>query len=266
MLVGGAWATSAPGARAPQLQGQWQQGGLIVGLAAPGAQVWFNDQPLRVLPDGHFAFGFHRDDPATARLRVRWSDGSQWQSDHAVLQREYDVQRINGLPKAMVTPPAAVLARVSREAEQVRMARLQDRPLPGFFQGFVWPAPGPLSSVYGSQRILNGEPRQPHYGVDIAAATGTPVVAVADGEITLAETDLYYTGGTIILDHGAGVSSTYLHLSRVLVQSGQQVRRGQKIGEVGATGRVTGPHLCFRFNWFESRLDPQLLLPAHGTP
>lgn len=246
------------------LRGSWSQGGLIVGRTDSGVSVWFNDRALSVTPEGEFAFGFHRDDPPFATLRLRTPDGRERIETYSVLQRDYPIQRIDGLPGKMVTPPKDVLDRISREAAAVQAARAHDSDRTDFAGGFVWPVEGPLSSVYGSQRILNGVPKQPHYGVDIAVPTGAPVVASAGGTVRLADRDLYYTGGTIIVDHGAGVSSTYLHLSRLDVEPGQTVARGQKIGEVGATGRVTGPHLCFRYNWFDSRLDPQLLLPPHS--
>jgi murein DD-endopeptidase MepM/ murein hydrolase activator NlpD len=161
----------------------------------------------------------------------------------------------------MVTPPKEVLDRIRNDAAQVRAARATDRAVADFRSGFVWPATGIITGVYGSQRILNGKPRQPHYGIDIAAATGTPVVAPADGVITLAATDHYYTGGTVILDHGHGLSSTFIHLDRVDVAVGDRLEQGQPIGTVGASGRATGPHLDWRINWFDRRLDPAYLVP-----
>ena len=251
-------------AQSLKMDGQWEQGGLIVGRTDAGAQVWFNEQALPVSSDGVFVFGFHRDDPALASIRVRDAQGHEHTETHSVAQRDYPVQRIDGLPDKMVTPPKAVLDRIADDANRVKAARSHELPRTDFADGFVWPVQGPLSSVYGSQRVLNGVPRQPHYGVDIAVPTGTPIVASAGGVVEMADPDLYYTGGTVIIDHGAGVSSTYLHMSRLDVKPGQEVKRGQTIGAVGATGRVTGPHLCFRYNWRESRLDPQLLLPKHG--
>jgi murein DD-endopeptidase MepM/ murein hydrolase activator NlpD len=243
------------------LQSAFEQGGLVVAEVAPGTRVWVEDRELRVTPEGRFVFGFHRDDPERVRLRLRRVDGSEVRYDYTVSQREYAVQRIDGLPEGMVTPPQEVLDRINRENRRVARARSDDSAFDGFSEGFVWPTRGRISSVYGSQRILNGVPRQPHFGVDIAAPTGTPIVATASGVVRLAERDLYYTGGTIIIDHGHGVSSTYLHMSELLVAVGDEVAQGELIGKVGATGRVTGPHLCFRYNWFEKRLDPKLLLP-----
>jgi len=189
-------------------------------------------------------------------------DGKEETWTLTIRAREYDIQRIEGLPQKMVTPPAETLARIRAESAKVRAARDIDSAETHFSVPFIWPAKGRISGVYGSQRILNGEPRQPHFGVDVAAPTGTPVHAPAAGEIRLAELDLYYSGGTIILDHGHGLSSSFLHMSRVDVVVGQQVAQGEVIGAIGATGRVTGAHLDWRMNWFEQRLDPALLVAA----
>ena len=189
-------------------------------------------------------------------------DGKEETWTLTIRAREYDIQRIEGLPRKMVTPPAETLARIRAESAKVRAARDIDSAEIHFSVPFIWPAKVRISGVYGSQRILNGEPRQPHFGVDVAAPTGTPVHAPAAGEIRLAELDLYYSGGTIILDHGHGLSSSFLHMSRVDVVVGQQVAQGEVIGAIGATGRVTGAHLDWRMNWFEQRLDPALLVAA----
>lgn len=260
LLSAGVGAADA-GAGELALSGAWQQGGLIVGRAEPGSEVRFNGRALRVSGEGLFVFGLHRDEPPAVELTVRAHNGRETRYEYTVAQRRYHEQRIDGLPGAMVEPPSAVQARIADEAQRVETARGIDSPLAHFAGGFLWPAKGRVSSVYGSRRILNGVPKQPHYGIDIAAPAGTPVLASAAGSVRLADTDLYYTGGTLIIDHGAGVSSTYLHLSKLNVREGDSVARGQTIGAVGATGRVTGPHLCFRYNWFDARLDPQLLLP-----
>jgi murein DD-endopeptidase MepM/ murein hydrolase activator NlpD len=194
-------------------------------------------------------------------LQLRWADGRLEQRRLAIQQRRYQVQRIDGLPAKMVTPPAAVIERIMRENKWIKAARQIDSPEPLFLSGWQWPAIGRISGVYGSQRILNGKPRQPHYGIDIAAPKGTSVVAPADAVVRLAESDLYYTGGTLILDHGHGLSSAFLHLATVDVRVGESVRRGQKIGTVGSTGRSTGPHLDWRINWFDRRIDPAPLVP-----
>ncbi len=157
-----------------------------------------------------------------------------------------------------------MLSRIRKEAEQVREARVPDTDQEDFFNGFGWPVKGRISGVYGSQRVYNGKPGRPHYGLDIAVPTGTPVAAPADGIVRLVDSDLYYSGGTIIIDHGHGLFSSFLHLSKVSVKGGTTIKRGQIIGEVGATGRVTGAHLDWRYNWFDKRLDPALL--THGDP
>lgn len=265
LLAGLMMAPAVQAAEPAVLAGSWQQGALIVARVEPGSHVWFNGEPLRVAPDGVFALGLHRDAPPAAELKVRTPAGAEQRHEYVVAQRRYAVQHLDGLPDAMVSPPPAVQARIDDDARRVAEARALDRAATDFATGFVWPVNGRISSVYGSQRILNGEPRQPHYGIDIAAATGTPVRAAAAGVVQLADTDLYYTGGTLIVDHGAGVSSTYLHLSTLRVAQGEAVRAGQVIGAVGATGRVTGPHLCLRFNWRDARLDPQLLLPPQAA-
>lgn len=255
-------ASILPGwAAAFDLRGDLRQGGLLIGSGAAGATVTLDGRLLRVSPAGRFIIGFSRDAKPSADLQLRWADGRLEQRRLAIQQRRYQVQRIDGLPAKMVTPPAAVIERIMRENKWIKAARQIDSPEPLFLSGWQWPAIGRISGVYGSQRILNGKPRQPHYGIDIAAPKGTPVVAPADAVVRLAESDLYYTGGTLILDHGHGLSSAFLHLSTVDVRVGESVRRGQKIGTVGSTGRSTGPHLDWRINWFDRRIDPALLVP-----
>jgi len=247
-------------AMAQQFDGQFTQGGLIRGAVAPGAQVWFEERPVRVADNGTFIFGFGRNFGVTAELRVRLPDGRERRQTLQVAPRVYEVQRIDGLPPKMVTPPAEVLARIRRENAAIADVRQRDSAVMGFASGFVWPVQGRVTGVFGSQRILNGKPRRPHYGIDIAAPAGTPVRAPADGEVAMAEADLYYTGGTVMLDHGHGLTSVYSHLQDVSVQVGQRLRQGEVLGTVGSTGRSTGAHLDWRLNWFKQRLDPQLLV------
>lgn len=242
------------------LKGSWQQGGLIVGVAPPGAEVWFNGRAVRLAPDGRFAFGLAHEEAPAAELRIQLADGSEQRLEYPVLARSYEEQRIDKLPPAMVDPPAKVLKRIAAENARVAAARSQDSELAFFADSFAWPVPAAVTGVYGSRRVLNGVPKQPHFGIDLAAAEGTPVRAAAGGRVSLAERNLYYTGGTIILDHGHGVSTTYLHLSKLDVKAGQGIATGQIIGKVGKTGRATGPHLCWRANWFDVRLDPSLLV------
>jgi murein DD-endopeptidase MepM/ murein hydrolase activator NlpD len=248
------------GADSLELDGQLVQGGLSLGLTEPGAAVSLEGRAVRVAEDGRFLLGFGRDAPAQLRLEIGLPDGRRLERTLEIARRDYDIQHVDGLPQKMVTPPAEVLARIRDEADRVAEARAHDRPERWFEDGFVWPAAGRLSGVYGSQRVLNGEPKRPHFGVDIAAPVGTPVWAPADAIVTLAEPDLYYSGGTVILDHGHGLTSSYLHMSEVLVTVGQRVARGEAIGAIGAAGRATGAHLDWRFNWFDQRLDAQLLV------
>jgi len=242
------------------LTGTIEQSALVRGAVPPGTTVSLDGKPVRVAPDGHFIFGFSRDAPAHASLAATFPDGKSITRDLAVTPRQYEIQRINGLPPQMVTPAPEVLARIKREREEIIAARSTDSGLLFFEVPFEWPITGPISGVYGSQRILNGEPRAPHLGVDVAAPTGTLVHVAASGTVSLAERDLYFTGGTIIVDHGYGLSTIYQHLSRLDVAAGDKVAQGQVIGAVGATGRVTGPHLHWGVNWYNTPLDPQRIV------
>ncbi|OED50971.1 peptidase M23 [Endozoicomonas sp. (ex Bugula neritina AB1)] len=209
--------------------------------------------------DGLFVLGFGRDAQLTQSYRILDDHGQEKQVLLTLKPREYNIENITGVAHKYVTPPAMILARIRKEAVEVRQARTGETYQRDFFRGFDWPVTGRISGVYGSQRIYNGHPGRPHYGLDIAVPTGTPVEAPANGVVKLAGGELYYSGGTIIIDHGFGLFSSFLHLSKVAVKEGQKINRGQIIGKVGATGRVTGPHLDWRYNWFDKRLDPQLL-------
>lgn len=259
------FAAPALGAEALRLDGKIKQGGLVTGWAAPGSSVTLDGKPVRVRADGRFLIGFGHDAGPAANLVVTPPTGAPITRKLAVRKRTFRIQRIDGLPPRMVTPPAAVIARIRKENAAIKTARLVDTDRPMFDTGFIWPARGRISGVYGSQRILNGKPRQPHFGVDVAAPVGTPIVATADGVVRLAEGDLYYTGGTVLIDHGFGLNSVYSHLQRVTVTPGERVRQGQQIGTLGGTGRATGPHLDWRVNLFLTRLDPALLVPPMPT-
>lgn len=252
--------TGAAGAQELHLDGPLIQGGLVVGLTEPGAEVVFHGRAVRVSDNGRFLIGFGRDDTGPFELEVRHPSGAVTRRSLVVESRQYDIQRIDGLPQNMVTPDPETLDRIQREGALIAAGRARDTPEPLFAGGFTWPAIGPISGVYGSQRVLNGEPKRPHFGVDVAGPVGTPVTAPAAGTVILAETDLYYTGGTVMLDHGHGLTSIFLHLSLVTARLGQRVAQGDPIGQIGATGRATGPHLDWRMNLFKTRLDPQLLV------
>lgn len=257
-LSGGA-RLSAAADQLALLSGAAEQGGLMIFKCAPGCRARLDGQPLFVDGDGHFVIGFHRDDTASLTLEVQLPDGQPVTRQLAPARRHYDIQSITGLPGRYVSPPDALLARIRTEAGQVRQARQIISDQNDFIRdGFDWPASGPVTGIYGSQRILNGQPRQPHFGIDIAIRAGTKVQASAAGRVVLAA-DLYYTGWTIILDHGHGVSSTYSHLQSIDVALGQQLERGAVLGLSGSTGRSTGPHLDWRINWLDKRLDPQRL-------
>ena len=210
--------------------------------------------------DGRFVIGFGRDETGTRQLQVGRPNEPVQLVELAVDAREYKIERVDGLPPRTVTPDPEATQRIREEAAMVASSRKRRDSRTDWAKGFAWPAQGRISGVYGSQRILNGEPRRPHFGLDIAAPTGSPVVAPADGIITLAHPDMYYSGGTIVLDHGQGLSSSFLHLSKIHVEAGTVVKQGDLIGEIGATGRASGPHLDWRMNWLNRRVDPYPLV------
>ena len=253
-----------------QIRGQALQGDLMVFKAEIGTQLHLDSMPLALSPAGYFAFGFHRDDNAAVRLNILFPDGNTQQLALTPQKRTYDIQRIENLPSSMVTPPQEVLDQIRQDREDVKSARaIFSRQEDALAHGFDWPVWGRISGIYGSQRILNGKPRQPHYGIDIAATRGLAVKAPADGTIVMAK-ELYFTGSTIIINHGFFVTSTYSHLNTMITPVGTHVKRGDIIGTVGSTGRSTGPHLDWRINWKHKRLDPLLLagplLPALPAP
>jgi murein DD-endopeptidase MepM/ murein hydrolase activator NlpD len=248
-------------ALATELTGHLAQGGLVMGHTAPGAKVLLGDRPVMVGADGLFVFGFGRDQGPHAQLTIIQPDGTTEQQMLTIEQRKFDIQRINNMEQAKVTPNPADLARIKADQEQINAVRGTPTPAEDFLAPFIWPAHGPISGVYGSQRILNGEPRAPHYGVDVAAPEGSPVVAPAPGIVRLVAPDFFLTGGTIILDHGFGVQSVFIHMKAVEAKIGQHVQQGEVIGYVGKTGRATGPHLHWGMNWLDVRLDPAYWVP-----
>jgi murein DD-endopeptidase MepM/ murein hydrolase activator NlpD len=251
-----------------QLEGSPSQGGLVWGKVTPGSRVRLDGEALDVLEDGTVVAGFGRDAHATAELVVE--DVEVCRQTLQIARRDYNIQRVEGVPQKTVTPSPEHMERIRKEQALVGAAKAQRIKRPDLLQsalaGFQWPAEGPISGVYGSQRYYNGKAGRPHYGVDVAVPTGTPVLAPAAGIVTLAEPDLFFSGGTIILDHGYGFSSSFLHMSKVSVEAGQEVRPGDIMGEVGATGRATGAHLDWRMSWRKQRIDPQLLAPPMPKP
>lgn len=259
LASGGALTVMAFSARATSsrvtLSGTMEQGSLIVGRTEPRARVLFDSDPLHVSPEGLFACGLEWNCTEAAHLSVQFADGTSELHEIAPVVRTYNVQHVNGLPPNTVTPPADVLERIHREAEMIGDARRKDSDAVWFAEPFDWPAPGIMSGVFGSQRIDNGQPMSPHMGVDMANIEGTPIHAPANATVSISD-DYYLDGGFTLLDHGHGVSTSYLHQSKRLVKPGDVILRGQVIGLIGMTGRATGPHLHWAMNWFQVKLDP----------
>lgn len=260
LLVGCLFSTMAL-ADVVVFSGEMTQGGLVLGKVDQGVRVFYGDRPLQIDPEGYFIVGFSKDAAAKQLLSFLYPDGTESLKTLNLRQRNYRTERIDGIRKQMMEPSPAELIQIQGEAQQVEKARQANLPLSFFRQSFIWPVHGRLTGIYGSQRILNGEPRRPHYGVDIAAPRGTKVKAPAGGIATLVHDGMFFSGKTLIIDHGHGLSSTFLHLSRIHVKQGEKIVQGQTIADVGASGRVTGPHLDWRINWFDQRLDPALLVP-----
>lgn len=237
-----------------------QQGSLIRGKVVPGSRVEYAGRVLRVSPDGSVVFGIGRDATGTAQVRITPPGQSVGVHAIGITARDWPVQHVNGVPPKTVDPPPAIAARIAREQAAVNAARQRDDARTDFTQSFIWPVQGRISGRFGHGRVYNGKPGAGHSGMDIAAATGTPVKAPTGGVVTFADPGLYLTGGTVVLDHGHGVSSNFLHLSRIDVRVGDVIAQGQVLGAVGATGRATGPHLHWGLNWFDVRVDPLLVL------
>ena len=244
---------------AVEFKGKFLQGHYIIGLTDPSAKIIVDKKEVRVSKDGYFVFGIDRDRKLDLTI-TKIQNEKKIKIIKKVFKRKYNIQRIDGLEESKVTPPESVYKRIKEENNKIGKARAINSDLPFFKDQFIMPVKGIISGVYGSQRILNGKPKWPHYGIDIAAKKGTLIKSSATGTVTMAEDDLYYTGGTIIMDHGHGISTIYSHLENVMVSVGDLINQGDIIGSVGSTGRSTGPHLDFRVNWFQTRLDPMSLL------
>ena len=244
---------------AVEFKGKFLQGNYIIGITDPSVKIIIDKKSVKVSEDGYFVFGIDRDRKFDLTI-TKIKDGKKEKIIKKVLKRKYNIQRIDGLEESKVTPPESVYKRIKDENNKIGKARAINSDLTFFKNQFIMPVKGIISGVYGSQRILNGKPRWPHYGIDIAAKQGTMIKSSGAGVVTMAEDDLYYTGGTIIMDHGHGISTIYSHLETVLVSVGDKINKGDIIGTVGSTGRSTGPHLDFRVNWFQTRLDPMSIL------
>ena len=242
-----------------EFSGKFIQGHFIIGKTEPKSKIIIGKKEVKVSKDGYFVFGIDRDRKFDV-LITKIKEGKKEKIIKKVFKRKYKIQRIDGLPENKVTPPEEVYKRIKDENYRIGEARAINSNLIFFKNKFIMPVDGIITGAYGSQRILNGKPRWPHYGIDIAAKQGTKIKASGSGIITMAEDDLYYTGGTIIMDHGHGISTIYSHLEKVMVRVGDKINQGDIIGTVGSTGRSTGPHLDFRINWFQTRLDPMTVL------
>ena len=242
-----------------EFDGKFIQGHFILGKTDPNSKIIIDKKDVKISDDGYFVFGIDRDRKFDLTI-TKITNGKSEKIIKKVLKRKYNIQRIDGLEESKVTPPESVYKRIKEENNRIGKARAINSDLPFFKNQFIMPVEGIISGVYGSQRILNGKPKWPHYGIDIAAKKGTMIKSSASGIVTMAEDDLYYTGGTIIMDHGHGISTIYSHLESVMVSVGDTINQGDVIGTVGSTGRSTGPHLDFRVNWFQTRLDPMSLL------
>ncbi len=241
---------------AASFKGKFIQGSFILGKTEPNAEVFIDDTKVKVTNDGYFAFGLDRDRKNDVVITI-----NKKKIVKKVFKREYKIQRIDGLEEKKVTPPEEVYERIKRENKWIGEARAINSNLVFFKNKFIKPLEKAIvTGVYGSQRILNGKPKWPHYGIDFAAEEGTKIKAMLDGVVTLAEPDLFYTGGTLIFDHGHGISTLYMHMKTLMVKKGQKVKQGDVIGTVGSTGRSTGAHLDVRLNWFQTRLDPATVL------
>ena len=245
---------------AVEFLGDFRQGSFILGKTDPNSKVFIDDRKVRVTNDGYFAFGLDRDRKNNVLIKVKIGKETKL-IEKKVFKRKYRIQRIDGLPPKQVTPPPEVYERIKKDNVLIGKARAIDSKLVFFKDKFIYPIDKYIiTGVYGSQRILNGKPRRPHYGIDFHAPEGTPVKSMMDGVVTLVENDMYFTGGTIIFDHGHGVSTLYMHMKDINVKKGQKVKKGEIVGTLGQSGRATGPHLDIRLNWFEVKLDPASVL------
>ncbi len=251
---------TASKAFALDFQGKFIQGHFIIGKTQPGTKIWIDKKQVKVTNDGYFVFGIGRDRKYDLSI-ISENKGKKEKIVKKVQKRKYKIQRIDGLPEKKVTPPPEVYERIKRENKIIADARAVESDLTFFKNKFIAPLENAIiTGVYGSQRILNGKPKWPHYGIDFAAKEGTKIKAMLDGTATMVESDLFYTGGTLIFDHGHGISTLYMHMQKIFVKKGEKVKQGDIIGTVGSTGRSTGAHLDIRLNWFGTRLDPMTVL------
>ncbi len=259
-------AAGAYPAGALEISGTFVQGGLATGKVEPGTKLTLDGQPVAVAPNGSFIIGFGRKAKTKMVLRAEPPEGQLEERELVIETRKYKIQRIDGLPQRKVSPTKPEdLARIKNDQVQIAEVRKRTTLKTFFDTGFMWPVEGRISGVYGSQRILNGKPRSPHNGVDVAAPRGTPVKTMGDGIVALVNQDMFFTGKTVMIDHGLGLTSVYIHMDKTTVNEGDFVTKGTQIGTVGATGRATGPHLHWGVSWFKTHLDPALLVGPQQT-
>ena len=245
-----------------ELKGTFEQGSLIIGKTNPSNEIYVDQKKLKVSKEGYFIFGISRDRKKNIIISIN-KDNKAREVIKVVKSRKFKVQKIDGLPKRKVSPNDEDMKRIRKEGKLIAKAKNVNSDLSFFFKDFIRPVDGITTGVFGSQRVLNGKPRRPHYGIDFHAPEGTPVKAMMDGEVTLAENDMYFTGGTIIFDHGHGISTLYMHMKDIDVKVGQKIKQGQIVGTLGQSGRATGPHLDIRLNWFDVKLDPATILNSN---
>ncbi len=245
-----------------ELNGSFVQGGLVIGKSNIKSKVFIDGKEISVSNDGHFIFGISRNRTKDINIKITSSNNTQ-EITRKIKHRKFKVQRIDGLPKRKVTPNENDMKRIRKEGKLIAIAKKENSNLAHFFEDFIRPVDGITTGVYGSQRILNGKPRRPHYGIDIAAPKGTKIKNSNSGRVILSEKNLFFTGGTIIIDHGHGLISIYSHLEELFVKEGDYVKRGEMIASVGSTGRSTGPHLDFRLYCRNIPVDPDLVIPRN---
>ena len=251
----------APGWAAEVIfSGRMEQGGLVIGTAAPGSKIFFSGRTVPTMDDGRFLLGLNRDAPHAAELIIETSTGVRETKTLTIASRDWQIERVDGVPQKLVTPDPQTAAKIAADGRLMAAARAKVELTPFFETGFIRPVDGRVSGIFGSQRILNGSPRAPHSGLDLAGSQGTPIRATADGVVSLADPGMTLTGQTVFINHGYGLQSVYIHMNVIHVESGQRVKQGDVIGEIGMTGRATGPHLHFGVTWFDTRLDPETVL------
>ena len=242
------------------INGRLEQGGVAVGTAPAGSTIIFNGRALTATDSGHFVIGFDRDAPASVELEIKQPDGTSEHRQLTIQPRKWAIERVQGLPQGLVTPDPATEMRIAADNKLMAAVRERTEPVPFYESGFIRPAEGRISGVFGSQRVLNGVPRAPHVGLDIAGPVGTPIRAAADGIVSLAKADMVLTGQSVVIEHGFGLDTVYIHMSAIRVSDGQRVKQGDVIGAIGQSGRANGPHLHFGVTWFNTRLDPETVL------